>query len=392
MPRDEDQPDLRRDHSDFLLTAGGPFYGVLVGLRLRTAAGLTPRWWFALIPWVAWAFGEGVQLLLGIPLDPMAYDLSLHVRLVITFPLLLASEPLLDQTVTSALRSLYRGAFCDPALLDRTVERAEQLRNSWVVELALLAISVIGGQLVLWRVFGSTGLVHGGDATRIWSFTLVWYAFVALPLFQFVMFRWLWRWSIWAYMLARISRMELSLLATHADFACGLAALARPMNGFSGFVLAIGALLSGAWAAQLLGGQTTIRELAPIAVVFLVAAMAIGAGPLLLFCGHLFRARRRTLSQYGDFMRMYVLRFHNKWITSPGSAEPLGTSDIQSLNDLGSAFQVIAKTRLFIFGPRNVLGIWSAGILPLLPLLATMLTVEAVLSRIVRIVLGGLPF
>ena len=45
----------------------------------------------------------------------------------------------------------------------------------------LLAIAILGGQLVLWRVFGTTGLFHGGEEIGFWSFSRVWYALVALP-------------------------------------------------------------------------------------------------------------------------------------------------------------------------------------------------------------------
>ena len=97
---------------------------------------------------------------------------------------------------------------------------------------------------------------------------------------------------------------------------------------------------------------------------------ALGLGPLLLFTGELNRARRRTLAQYGDFVREYTMRFHAKWIDHPPApAQPLGTPDIQSLNDLGAAFQVITRTRGFVFGLRQVFIVGFTGILPMTPLL-----------------------
>lgn len=391
MPGDAEAPPLRRERIPFALTEGGPFYRILVRLRLRTPTSMTRCWWLGVALWLPLVLGEGARTLLGMPEDPTLFDLSLHVRLLFTLPVLLVSERLVDQTVNSALTTLYKGNFCDPGQIDDIVDRAQRLRDSWKVELGILAVSILGGQLVLWRVFGSTGLFHGGAEVGFWSFPRLWYALIALPLVQFVMLRWMWRWVIWSLMVARISRLPLFVLATHSDHAGGLAALARPVSGFCGFVLANGAILSAAWATQIIEARTTVQALLPMLTAYLVVVLVIAVGPLLLLSGHLFRARRRTLAQYGDFMRAYALQFHDKWVASPTGASAVGSPDIQSLNDLMEAYQVISKTRFFVFGPRQVLAVWSAGLLPLLPLVLSTITFEQVLRRILATVLGGLP-
>jgi hypothetical protein len=392
---DEDAgPALTRNRRELVLTAGGPFYRVLRRLRLRTETGVMRCWWLGVALWIPLIVGGFVRFLMGLPRGPVLLDLSVHIRLLFTLPVLLLAEPLLDRAVQSAMRSMYRGQYCDPVKLDDIERSAERLRDSWRVELALLVVAITGGQLVLWRVIGSTGAFHGGETVEFWSFPRVWYAVVALPLVQFVMFRWMWRWIIWSYMLARISRLRLFLLATHTDLACGLSALTRPVSGFSGFVLALGALLSAAWSNKLIRGHASLPDLVPMLVVFLLTALALSLGPLLLLSAHLFRARRQTIAWYGDLFRRYTLDFHSKWIVqSPRPAESLlGSPDMQSLNDLGQAYEVAGKTRPFVFGPRLMFTVSFAGIVPMLPLLLQTVTFEAVLKRIIGLVLGGLPF
>jgi hypothetical protein len=380
----------RENRSNFSLTGGGPFYRVLVHLRLRTPTSMARCWWIGLLAWVPFMVGEGVRVALGMRVDPSLFDVSLHVRLLFTLPVLLFGERLLDQTVKSAVTSLYHGNFCDHALLDRIMARAAHMRDSWRVELVLLVIAMGGGQLVLWQLFGATGLVHGAATAGFWSFPRIWYSCVALPLVQFVMFRFLWRWAIWSYILLRVSRLQLYLVSTHADSAAGLSALARPTSGFSGFVFAIAGIVASAWGTQILRGRTTIQAQIPLLVTFLIVALVIAVGPLLLFSGHLFRARRRTLAEYGDFMRAYTMRFHHKWIQL-ATEDPLGTSDIQSLNDLGQAYQVASKSRVFVFSVRSVVVVWFSGLAPMIPLVFSLITVEEILKRIFSIVIGGLP-
>ena len=206
------------------------------------------------------------------------------------------------------------------------------------------------------------------------------------------MFRWMWRWLVWSNLLARLARLPLAPLATHADGAGGLACLARPVAAFSGLVLALSGILASAWGTQVLRSRHVIKYYLPGLVAYLLLAVAFAFGPYLVFSGHLFRARRRGLANYGDFMRGYTLRFHEKWISPPRPREePLGTPDIQSLADLGQSFQVVSQTRVFVFGARLVFLVWFAGILPMVPLVASALTVEQILGRIIKTVLGGFP-
>jgi hypothetical protein len=372
----------------FSLTRGGPCFHLLTRLRLRT----TPRYWLlGFAVWLPMIVAEAVRTAAGMPVDPFIYDISLHVRFLFVLPVLLFAEQLLENTTQLGLNSFFNGRFCEREPVDRILERAAQLRDSWHVELALVSIAVIGGQLVLWQVVTGTGLIQGTGDIGSWTLARIWYSAIALPLVQFVMFRWLWRWLIWTYVLVRISRLPLTPISTHPDLAGGLGGLARPVNGFAGFVLAMSAILSSAWGTQLLAGNTQLDALLLPLTTFLVTAAAIALVPLLAFSGQLFRTRLRMLAQYGDFAREYTLRFHHKWLLRHERLHLLGTPDIQSLNDLLGAYTVVAQSHAFVFGLRNVVTLVAAGLVPMLPLVASTLTLDELLKRILGTMVGGLP-
>lgn len=376
----------------FSLTHGGPFDRLLPRLHLRTADGKLHAWLFGFLLWLPLALGASTRALLGMTRDSLVFDIAVHVRLLVALPVLLASEQLLDVLARSSLASFYDGAFCDRARIDRIVERAERLRDSSRIELALLALAVTGGQLVLWEVAGTAGWIAGGEHAGFWSFPRVWYALVALPVFQFVLFRWLVRWLIWAYILARIARLPLAVLATHPDYAGGLGCLSRPIAGFTAFALANGTVLAGAWGTQLLFGRTTLTALTPLLVVFVLVTIALAIVPLLPLSLHLFRARRRTVAEYGDFGRRYVVAFHERWIERNGDGQDaLGSPDIQSLADLGNSFQVAAKTRMVAFETRDLIMVVVASILPLIPVFASVLSIDELLRRLATTLIGGFP-
>lgn len=58
--------------------------------------------------------------------------------------------------------------------------------------------------------------------------------------------------------------------------------------------------------------------------------------------------------------------------------------------DLDGSFQIIQETKMFVFSPRKLSELWIAGILPMLPLVVTVVPVDAMLRRIGSMLFGGL--
>jgi hypothetical protein len=281
----------------FSLIDGGPFWALARRLHLVRPSGMLHGGRIALFAWLPLVLGEGVRVAAGLRPDPMLFDLSVHVRLLVALPTALFAERLVEPACALAIHGLYEGGFADAAALDRVVNLGERLRDSPWPEVALALLALFVSQLALWAGDGATGFFHGGAATGGWSVGRIWYLAVALPLWQFILFRWLWRWVIWSGMLAGVARLPLTMFATHPDRAAGLANLAQPVSGFGAFAFALGAMLASAWGTQILADRTTVRALLPSLLVFVIVMATVALAPLLLFCGHLFRARRRTLAE-----------------------------------------------------------------------------------------------
>ena len=376
----------------FSLHDGGPFYRLMRRLHLVRSSGAIRGPVLALFAWIPLVAGEAARAVFGLRADPTLFDLSTHLRLLVAMPVMLLSERLVESACRSALDSLHAGGLYERGAIDALVARAERLRDGWRGEAAALVVAVAFGQLAFWQITGPSGLFHGETGLSTWSFPHVWYCMVALPLALFVMLRWLWRWTIWSYMLVVMARWPLAALSTHPDRAAGLSCLARPVTAFGGFAFAVGAVLAGAWGTQLLAHRATLRELFPAILAFLLLMLAIAVVPLLPFCRQLYRLRRRALAQYGDFAMQYMRGFHVRWIDPPvPGAQALGSPEIQSMNDLGGVYGVVTTTRLFVFGLRSVLAVWFAALLPMAPILVSTSTVEQLIGRIVKMVMGGVP-
>jgi hypothetical protein len=375
----------------FSLNDGGPFHALMVRLRLVRPSGMIRVGWLSAVAWLPFIVGELLRTMWGMPQDPTWFDISVHTRVLVALPLMLFAERLVEPAAASTIHSLYEGEFCDPNKLAEIVERGHRMRDARWPEGLIAALAIGVGQASLWRVVGSTGVFHGGELAGGLSFPRLWYLGFALPLVQFVMLRWLWRWLIWSVMLVRISRLQFDAVATHPDRAAGLSCLSRPMTGFGAFAAATGSIIAGAWGTQLIAHRANVRGLMPFLLAHLLIVLIVAAAAQLAFCGHLFRARRRTAAQYGDFTENYVRSFHAKWIEGRETGEQaLGTPDIQSLADINNAFSAIERTRWFTFGPRKLFEIWFPALLPMVPLFASALTVEQALAKILGTVFTGL--
>lgn len=370
----------------------GPFLRLLRRLHLTRPDGSARAWPLVVVAWGPLMLGAGVCVTLGHPVAPIVEDISVHTRLLIGIPLLIHAERILEQRCRSAVDQLYAGRFADRAVVDRILDRARRLRDSRPVVLALAALALLGSQALLWGFPGLTGPFAGITGPGELSFTRLWYVSVAWPIAQLLILRWLWHWVIWSYVTVRLSRLPLATIATHPDRAAGIGFLAEPINGFAGFVFALSALMASGWLMQVLRHHAPLQGFVPEFVAFVVLAAILACGPLLLFIGMLYRARHREIDRYNGLALDYVRAFHRKWIEDRSDRdELLGTPDLQSLNDLCGAYANLDGARLVPLGPRPLVSLLIAAVVPMLPLVAATMPLNELIKQLVHVLLGTLP-
>lgn len=383
--------ELVADHR-FSLTHGGPFFRVLRRVRLVAPKGSIRWFWLAPIAWLPLAVGALVRWIAGAPPPAVILDPSVHVRLLVALPLILAAERLLDdrvQRVTFVMRTERLG---DEARVDAILRGAERLRDSVLVE-ALIAIVVIArSQALLWHGIEPFGFVYGLEELRGLSFATFWYVGVALPLLNFVMLRWLWQWLLWSWVLVRFSRLKLAMNGMHPDGAAGLKPLSLPTSAFATYAAGLTCIVSAQWSTKIVQGEATIQAFIPTFVVITLVVLVLACGPLVLFALHVCNARHRDLTRYHVFAHEYVQQFKRKWLADePTERLVLGLSDIQSLNDLGGSYEKTEKTSMFPFGVRTLVTLWMGIVLPVLPVVLSAMPLADVVEHLGKLLLGGLP-
>ena len=385
---------------DFSLVLGGPLFQLLVRSRLATPAldliqrrivfitlfAWLPLLLLSLLAGKAWT---GVEL-------PFLRDVEMHARFLVALPLLIGAELLVHQRLRLVVGQFIERDIITEAVLPRFKEciaSAMKLRNSVVIELILLLLVFVGGYYLWTAASGTTKI---GTSTGTWYAAATdggpqlspagyWYVFISRPLFQFILVRWYFRIFIWARFLWQSSRLELNLLPTHPDRAAGLGFLGGSTAAFAPLLMAHGALLAGLMANPIFfaGAKFTDFRMEIIGAVVLLLLLVLG--PLLVFSPRLMHAKRAGLREYGRLASRYASEFHRKWVHGGVTAdEPLlGSGDIQSLADLGNSFQVIRETRPFPFGRDMIFQLVVVSLIPVAPLVLTMIPLEELIKKLV---------
>jgi len=389
-----------RDAQDFSLVHGGPLFQLLLRSRL-SSDGMTlverRAIVFVLISWVPLLALSAIDghLLDGDVAVPFVRDLETHIRFLIVVPLLLAAELVVHRRLMPVVR-----AFLDRDLIseadderfDAAINSAFRLRNSVLAELLMFALVYGVGVLIVWRhtaLETPTWYAHTATgAYRLYP-AGIWYAYVSLPIFQFLLLRWYYRIFIWIRFLWQVSRLELKLVPTHPDQLGGIGFLGNTVFAFSVLLVAHGAMVAAQIANRIFFAGATLPSFKEEIFVVLVFLLCVVFGPLLVFSPQLSRAKRRGLLEYGALAENYVRDFDHKWLRGGAqSSEPLlGCADIQSLADMGNSFAVVRTMRLAPIGRDALLELAACVLLPIVPLLLTVMPVEDLVKKLVGVVL-----
>jgi len=271
---------------------------------------------------------------------------------------------------------------------DAAMAGAFRLRNSVLAEVLLIAAVYVVGVLILWRHYMSLAtntwyaMASGGGSTL--SLSGVWYAYVSLPLFQFMMMRWYFRIFIWTRFLWQVSRLNLSLVPTHPDYVGGLGFLSNTVYAFIPLAVAHGGLLAGFIANRIFYLDASLPQFTIEIAVYLVFMLCMILGPLLLFAPQLAEAKRTGNREYGTLAERYVREFDTKWLRGGAPAgEPLvGSGDIQSLADLNNSFEIVRTMNIAPITMDTVVRLVVATLVPVVPLMLTMMPLEELLKKL----------
>lgn len=381
----------------FLLMEGGPLFhlekrmGLIAEnapLRKRIAVLAAVVTWLPLLVLSALqgrAFGHSVVV-------PFLRDFGAYTRFLLAVPLLILAENLLaPRLAEAAAHFVDSGVVQEKSFkqFDNIVDRQLRLRDSVLAEVILVILayifSIIGFKLTAVHLTSWYATRTDGALSLTWAGW--WLTAFCTPLFQFLALRWLWRLFLWFQFLGRVQDLDLQLYPTHADEAGGLGFVGEAQRFFGILLLAFSVGSAGVLANDIVYDKVPLRNFLPAIGVYVVTALIILIGPLLLFAGTLLKTKREGLREYGTLSTAYSGEFYRKWILlRDANREPLlGTEDIRSLADLGNSYALVQKMKAMPIDPLTILHLVIASLLPMIPLLLTVMPLKDILKLLMKV-------
>ncbi len=383
------------DADGFSLTNCGPIDRALarVGLKSREPPQLFIRAFVpAVVVWVpllALAFlrpHDGAEAAVS-----FIEDLSTHVRFLVVVPLLVIAEAAIGRRTGIVVAQFVNAeliAGTDRARFDGLIRRVGRALQSNVAELVIVVVAALfvvaafrnltADGVTFWfeqpAVAGHSRLTAAGWWYALWSW---------LPLFLFL--RWFWRYLVWCWLLQRLSRFDLQIVATHPDRTAGLAFVDLGHTAFSSVGLALSCLVAGAVGTRVLHEGVALTAFQWPLAVFIALMIVGGIAPLAVFWRPLRVAKEAGVLNYGSFASRYVQGFQRRWIGTKAGEQPReANDDIGPLADIGASFERVDAMRLLPITLKTALAFAIAALLPLLPLVLIEIPLQELLKLLMQ--------
>ncbi len=380
----------------FSITRGGPLHWLLVRIGLagderrqvirRTVFAVLVTWLPLLVLSLIQGQAYGSQTTI-----PFLKDVAVNVRFLIAVPILILAELGIDQKWrTLVLEFLRSGLVTEKELpsFEAVVERTIRLRDRVLPEVLLLLAAF--SQSILFKtellMSGVSNWHTMGAGSNQASLAGWWFNLVSAPFFRFLLYRWLWRMCIWTSFLWRVSRINLYLVATHADLAAGLDFLSQGQKAFSPIVFAGGAVIAAQVGNAIAHQGASLSSMKFPMIAYGVLAIIVLIVPLLAVAPVLINVRKKALRDYGALVTIHNQLFDRKWIQKEqsGDAVLLGNPDASSLIDLGSSFAVIQQMRVVPIGKRTLIVLAVAAALPMVAVVLYATPADEMVRTVVR--------
>jgi hypothetical protein len=390
------------NEAELYFERGGPIQRFAHRTAMRLGIADTARWRILAFLILTWCPLFGFALLEGRAMgdtarDSLLLDFATYARFFLAVPLLIVAEQVVGPQLRRAGLQFVQGGYvrtADLPAFEQAIARGARRRESPWADILLVAIAFAGSWGFTAETIYGEGLATWRSTTQpassgtVPSLTGLWYHFVSLPILQYFWYRWLWRLTVWISFLWSVSRLKLNLVGTHADQAGGLGFLGTAHTSLGIFAFGLSAVLS-AEAAFLMVFQAAEIDSFKIPLAVLLAAVELAfLGPLLMFAPALLQTRLDWLQKYSLLVAEYNRAFHEKWVASrtTESGSLLGSSDIQSLADLGNSFEFVRAMKVFPFGLRAIIQLAIVTSLPCLPLILLVVPINQILELLARAV------
>lgn len=382
------------DYDGFSLVSGGLIYSITKIFRNKAKPGKE---------WTYTAFA--LVIITWVPLCAMALiggtlhvddasinffeDFLMHTRFLLVVPFLILIEKKVDRSFVNYIRNsddLIPDA--QQLKFNKLVKRLDRLTDSFIPEIVMLVI-VFSTIIITWNI--TPDLAMGRNYILNYTGNELspagwYYLLIAMPIFQMLIFRWVWRWFVWLYSIISISKYKLYVDPLNADQKAGLEYLNMVPLMFSFIIMAPSVVLSAIIGIDIIYNDATLKAYTFQIITYIFLFPIILYAPLVVFMPFLLRAKSSGIYKFGTLLRKHNFDYVNKWIVNyqTNKDKMLGSPDHSSLSDINGSYAPVSNIKLIPIDLQLVLLSFILNMIPFIPLVFTYYSVKDLINLLIQ--------
>jgi hypothetical protein len=384
----------------FRLSTGGLFYSLGLRTHLLKEGEYRTRLVIAVLVTLSWLPLIVLSALTGTLTDSgttvgLVSDWQPHVRCLFAIPALVIAAIIIDPIIGGALNGFRESGILPDEQrpkLEQALDELSRRRDAFLPDFVMLAIVA----LLAWSYvsgFADIGIenepmswmVAKADSDSPLTLAGWWSLLVSAPVLQILLYRWLWRFVIWAGFLYHFSRIKLTLEPSHPDLAAGLGPLKYTQGAFTIVFVALSAMVSVSLANEIMLTDLTLLQMRPFIIGFIVACIALTSLPLLFFAPKLVEAKRRGRRAYGVLGHKLTRAFDERWTDKDEASvgeDLLHAIDPSAMADYTAVYENVKGMHIIPVSLRSYALQAALLALPFLPLIFIEISFPEVMSRL----------
>ena len=317
-------------------------------------------------------------------------DFSIHARYLIALPALIFAErdciPQLEKIVHHFV-DIGLVANKDLPSYRAAVESTRRLLGSRYADLVVPVVAYLATLLLVLYVPLEWIQPWQRTATGAFSPAGWWNLLVSMPLLQILLFGWMWRIVLWGRFLVLVAELDLRLLPSHPDSACGLRFVSTSLRGFRFISFALGAILAGAIADRVVYQGADLLSFKTYLIGLVVFILIVFAGPLTVFIRKLRETKRRGMFEYGALATRLGHEFESKWLSSNREAkdEMLSAPDFSATTDYFSVAANVYEVRELPFTLKDLIGPIIPALVPFLFVALLKIPFQVIINSLIKL-------
>jgi hypothetical protein len=318
---------------------------------------------------------------------PFLKDVEVHVRFLVALPLLIVAELIVHLRLRPVAGEFVVRGLIPRELVPRfedALKSTMRLRNSIVAEIVMVGVVYALGVPVVWRELAALDVAtwYADSSAHANKFTWagLWYAYVSVPMFQFLLLRWYFRLALWTRFLWKVSRLKLNSARCMATAWRAWVFYPAWRSRSSRSRWRTVRSVAGTIANRIFHLGTQLADAKVEIAVVVVFLLVVVLTPLTFFAAQVLDRKRLDARHYGRLGQLYVAEFQQKWLPGgrPAAESPLGSGDIQSLADLANSLETVKNTRPVPITRQAVVALTAATLIPIAPLMLTVIPAEGI--------------